>query len=82
MKEPFFRRNNLKDMPSMFVNNSNGSKAVLCGRGQFESQFPPKNDASGPEQVSGAIIVAPPSKLSSKFQIFPTNGRSALTKHN
>ena len=27
MKEPFFHRNNLKDMPSMFVNNSNGSDA-------------------------------------------------------
>jgi len=25
MKEPFFHRNNLKDMPSMFVNDSNGS---------------------------------------------------------
>jgi len=37
-----------------------GSKAVLCGRGQFESLAPPKNDASGPEQVSGAIIAAPP----------------------
>ena len=27
MKEPFFRRNNLKDMPSMFVNDSNGANA-------------------------------------------------------
>lgn len=27
MKEPFFRRNNLKDKPSMFVNDSNGSVA-------------------------------------------------------
>ena len=24
---------------------------------KFESQFPPKNDASGPEQVSGAWAV-------------------------
>ena len=28
MKELFFRRNNLKDMPSMFVNDSNGSAAA------------------------------------------------------
>jgi|GEM_PF-6754791 len=52
-----------------------GSKAVLCGRGQFESLAPPKNDASGPEQVSGAIIAAPPrfirtdSKSFEQFQI-------------
>ncbi len=37
------------------------SKAAPCGRGQFESPASPKNDASGPEQVSGAIIAAPPS---------------------
>lgn len=30
MKEPFFHRNNLKDMPSMFVNNSNGSIAIIA----------------------------------------------------
>jgi hypothetical protein len=35
------------------------SKAAPCGRGQFESPASPKNDASGPEQVSGAIIAAP-----------------------
>ena len=37
-----------------------GSKAAPCGRGQFESPTPSKNDESGPEQVSGAIVAAPP----------------------
>ena len=31
--------------------------------GQFESPTPSKNDASGPEQVSGAIIAAPPEQV-------------------
>ena len=47
-----------------------GSKAAPCGRGQFESPASPKNDASGPEQVSGAIIAAPPCKVSSNLQSF------------
>ena len=29
MKEPFFRRNNLKDMPSMLVNDSKGLISVI-----------------------------------------------------
>jgi hypothetical protein len=37
---------------------------------EFESLSPPKNDAYGPEQVGGAIIAAPPCKVSSKFQSF------------
>ena len=41
-------------------NVSFGSKAAPCGRGQFESPTPSKNDASSPEQVGGAIIAAPP----------------------
>ena len=47
-----------------------GSKAAPCGGVEFESPTPSKNDASGPEQVGGAKIAAPPSKLSSKFQFF------------
>ncbi len=42
------------------TNDGTGSKAVLCGRGQFESPALSKNDESGPEQVSGAIVAAPP----------------------
>lgn len=45
-----------------------GSKAVLCGRGQFESPALSKNDESGPEQVSGAIVAAPPSIKKTRFR--------------
>lgn len=47
-----------------------GPKADQSTGWQFESPTASKSDASGPEQVSGAIVAAPPCKLSSKFQFF------------
>ena len=37
-----------------------GSKDDPCGRGQFESPTPSKNDAFVPEQVGGTNFTAPP----------------------
>ena len=48
---------------SLHVTACNGSKAAPCGRGQFESPTPSKNDASGPEQVGGAVLIAPPEQV-------------------
>ena len=51
-----------------------GPKADQSTGWQFESPSPPKNDESGPEQVSGAIIVAPPRFIrtdSKSFEQFP-----------
>lgn len=44
-----------------------GSKDDPCGRGQFESPTPSKNDAFVPEQVGGTNFTAPPAIF---FQIF------------
>src|SRR5574343_1760278 len=62
------------------------SKAAPCGRGQFESPASPKNDASGPEQVGGAIIAAPPRLIrtdSKSFEQFPIRSgpSKALLEH-
>jgi hypothetical protein len=40
-----------------------GSKDDPCGRGQFESPTPSKNDAFVPEQVGGTNFTAPPDTL-------------------
>ena len=47
-----------------------GSKDDPCGRGQFESPTPSKNDAFVPEQVGGTNFTAPPYKVSSNLQSF------------
>jgi len=61
------------------VFQQNWSKAVLCGRGQFESPTPSKNDESGPEQVSGAIVAAPPSSF--KLVPIPSNSFQTVRGH-
>lgn len=63
-----------------------GPKADQSTGWQFESPSPPKNDESGPEQVSGAIIVAPPTFIrtdSKSFEQFPIRSgpSKALLEH-
>ena len=51
------------------VHFRSGSKDDPCGRDQFESPTPSKNDAFGPEQVGGTNFTAPP-------RLFRTDSKS------